>query len=105
MLPLYYVVEGTDHGLKAGNRMRVELQLKGNNKKRKVVPYSALYYDGQGVSWVYTISGPLTFERKRIEVERIDGDNVILKKGPKIGTPVVTVGTPQLFGAEVIFKR
>ncbi len=66
---------------------------------------TALYYDGQGVPWVYTISGPLTFERKRIEVERIDGDSVILKDGPSVGTLVVTVVAPQLFGAEVIFKR
>ncbi len=105
MLMLFYVVNGTDHGLKAKSRIRVELPLKGNNRKRKVVPYSALYYDGQGVPWVYTISGPLTFERKRIEVERIDGDSVILKAGPSVGTPVVTVGAPQLFGAEVTFKR
>ncbi len=105
MLMLYYVVMGTDHGLIGKSRIRVELQLKGNNRKRKVVPYSALYYDGQGVSWVYTISGPLTFERKRIEVERIDGDSVILKAGPSVGTPVVTVGARQLFGAEVTFKR
>ena len=105
MLTLYYVVDGTDHGLEPKNRMRVELYLKGDNRKRKVVPYSALYYDGQGISWVYTISGPLTFERKRIVVERIDGDSVILKDGPSVGTLVVTVGAPQLFGAEVIFKR
>jgi hypothetical protein len=38
-------------------------------------------------------------------VERIDGDSVILKDGPSVGTLVVTVGAPQLFGAEVIFKR
>ncbi len=105
MLMLYYVVEGTDHGLKPKSRMRVELRLKGDKAKRKVVPYSALYYDGQGVPWVYTISGPLTFERKRIEVERIDGDSVILKAGPSVGTPVVTVGARQLFGTEVTFKR
>lgn len=105
MSTIYYIVEGGNHGLKAKNRVRVELPLKGDNKKRKVVPYSAVYYDGQGTPWVYTIVGPLTFERKRIEVERIDGDSVILKKGPSLGTPVVTVGAPQLYGAEVIFKR
>ncbi len=105
MLTLYYVVDGTDHGLEPNNRMRVELYLKGDNRKRKVVPYSALWYDGKGISWVYTISGPLTFERKRIVVERIDGDSVILKDGPSVGTLVVTVGASQLFGSEVIFKR
>jgi hypothetical protein len=105
MLTVYYVVEGTDHGLKPKSRIRVELRQKGSNKKRKVVPYSALYYDDRGVSWVYANTKPLTFERKRVEVERIDGDNVILKAGPDVGTPVATVGVAQLYGAEVIFKR
>ncbi len=105
LLTVYYVVEGTDHGLEAKSRMRVELLQKGDNRKRKVVPYSALYYDDRGVSWVYANTKPLTFERKRVEVERIDGDDVILKAGPGVGTPVVTVGIAQLYGAEVIFKR
>ena len=31
----------------------------------RVVPYTALIYDGQGVSWVYTSPEPLTFLRAR----------------------------------------
>lgn len=105
MLTLYYVVKGKDHGLKVNSRMRVELQLKGDDRKRKVVPYSALYYDGKGTPWVYANTKPLTFERKRVEVERIEGDDVVLKDGPSVGTRVVTVGAALLYGAEVIFKR
>ena len=105
MLTLYYVVKGKDHGLKANNRMRVELQLKGDDRKRKVVPYSALYYDGRGTPWVYVNTKPLTFERKRVEVERIEGESAILKDGPSVGTRVVTVGAALLYGAEVIFKK
>ena len=105
MLTLYYVVKGKDHGLKANDRMRVELQLKGDDRKRKVVPYSALYYDGKGTPWVYANTKPLTFERKRVEVERIEGDDAVLKDGPSVGTRVVTVGAALLYGAEVIFKR
>ncbi len=105
MSTIYYIVEGGKHGLKAKNRVRVELPLKGDNKKRKVVPYSTVYYDGQGTPWVYTIVGPLTFERKRIDVERIVGDDAYLKSGPSVGTPVVTVGAALLYGAEVIYKK
>ncbi len=105
MLTLYYVVNGKNHGLKANARMRVELQLKGDGRKRKVVPYSALYYDGKGTPWVYVNTKPLTFERKRVEVERIEGDDAVLKDGPSVGTRVVTVGAALLYGAEVIFKK
>ncbi len=105
MLTLYYVVKGKDHGLTANNRMRVELQLKGSGKERKVVPYSALYYDGKGTPWVYVNTKKLTFERKRVEVERIEGESAVLKSGPEVGTRVATVGAALLYGAEVIFKR
>ena len=105
MLTLYYVVKGKDHGLTANNRMRVELQLKGSGKIRKVVPYSALYYDGKGTPWVYVSTKKLTFERKRVEVERIEGESAVLKSGPEVGTRVATVGVALLYGAEVIFKR
>ena len=104
MLSLYYVVSGKDHGLTVNNRVRVELRLAGGAEKRKVVPYSAVYYDGGGAAWVYVNLQPLAYERQRIDVERIEGDLAVLSKGPPVGTPVVTVGAPMLHGAE-IFKK
>jgi hypothetical protein len=104
MLSLYYVVSGKDNGLTVNHRVRVELQLGGSAAKRKVVPYSAVYYDGQGAAWVYVSTQPLTFERQRIEVERIEGDLAVLSGGPTVGTAVVTVGAPMLYGVE-IFKK
>jgi CzcA family heavy metal efflux pump len=66
----------------------------------KVVPYSALLYDQRGQSWVYTNPAPLTYIRGLITVDHIDGGLVILSQGPPVGTEVVTVGAPELFGAE-----
>lgn len=105
MLRIYYVVPGSDAGLKTGDRMRLELQLSGSNKERMVVPYSALYYDGEGKPWVYTTEKPLVYERKRVSVERIVGESAVLTDGPPLGTKVVTVGSALLYGAEVIYKR
>ena len=104
MLTVYYVLPAGNHGLKMNDRIRIELQLKGRDESRRVVPYSALYYDDKGIPWVYVNTRPLTFERRRVEVERIEGDYVILKSGPDKGTQVVTVGAPLLYGAEVIYK-
>jgi hypothetical protein len=104
MLSLYYVVSGKDHGLTVNHRVRVELKAAGSAEKRKVVPYSTVYYDAQGAAWVYVNTQPLTYERQRIDVERIVGDLAVLSDGPPVGTQVVTVGAPLLHGAE-IFKR
>lgn len=104
MLHLYYVVPGADHGLELSKRMRVELQLNGSDQKRKVVPYSSVYYDPKGNPWVYVNPEPLVFHRQRIDVERIDGNFAVLKDGPPVGATVVTVGAPLLYGTE-IFKK
>ncbi|GJL77812.1 MAG: hypothetical protein NPINA01_08010 [Nitrospinaceae bacterium] len=105
MLKLYYKLPGKDHGLEMYHRVRVELQLEGTKEKQMVVPYSSVYYDGKGKPWVYIVSNPLTYERKPIAIKRIEGDLAVLTDGPPIGTPVVTVGSALLFGAEVIYKR
>jgi hypothetical protein len=104
MLSVYYVVPGADHGLEHNLRMRVELQLDGSGEKRKVVPYSAVYYDAKGTPWLYLNPEPLVFHRTRVNVERIAGDVAVLADGPAVGTSVVTVGAPLLYGTE-IFKK
>ncbi len=101
MLTLYYVVPGKDHGLMLNKRVRVELQQSGSEETHKVVPYGAVYYDAKGATWVYVKTEPLVFERQRIDVERIVGDLAILTDGPSVGTPVVVVGAPLLYGAEI----
>lgn len=104
MLSVHYIVAGPDHGLALNSRLRVELQLAGDEDRRKVVPDGAVYYDGQGAPWVYVVAGPLSFERRHIGVERVVGDLAVLSDGPEVGTPVVTVGASLLYGAEIFGK-
>jgi hypothetical protein len=68
--------------------------------ERAVVPYAALLYDPDGTTWTYTNPEGLVFVRAPITVERIVGDLAILSNGPPAGTLVVTVGAPELYGAE-----
>lgn len=105
VLKLYYMLPEEDHGLTMYHRVRVELPLKGSEEKRKVVPYSAVYYDAKGTAWLYVNPQPLIFERQRVEIERIAGDLAILSDGPPVGTQVVTVGSALLYGSEVFFKK
>jgi hypothetical protein len=67
---------------------------------RTAVPFSAVLYDSDGKSWVYTNPEARTYVRESITVERVDGDLAYLRDGPKAGTAVVTVGVAELFGAE-----
>lgn len=75
-----------------------DAQVRGN--LRKVVPYAAVFYDLKGVTWVYTNPEPLTYVRARIIIDNIDGESAVLLEGPPTGTVVVTIGSPELYGAE-----
>ena len=104
MLWVYYVVPAGNHGLTLDSRVRVELEHAGTGKADRIVPYGAVYYDGKGDAWVYRSAKPLTYERQRVTVERIVGDQVLLSDGPPAGTSVVVVGASLLYGAEVLGK-
>ena len=81
-------------------QVRGEASGAGEVTERKVVPYAAVIYDGQGDTWVYTSPEPLTFVRQAITVDYIDGDAAFLSGGPPPGTRVVTAGAAELYGVE-----
>jgi hypothetical protein len=77
-----------------------EVIVKRSRTPRKVVPYSALIYDPQGQTWVYTNPQPRTFVRHKVEVDYIEGNLVVLNDGPPVGTVVASVAVAELYGAE-----
>ena len=87
-------------GLETAQVREESVSVGGAMVTRKVVPYGALMYDTKGETWTFTNPEPLVFVRKPVVVESIDGDRVILSDGPPAGTAVVTVGAPELMGAE-----
>ncbi len=101
---LHYAVAGTGHGFVPGQRVSVELDRVGAGKPQKIVPYSSVLYDVRGNTWVYINPKPLVFVRHAIKVDFIEGDIAVLTDGPAIGTKVVSVGAPELFGAETGIK-
>ena len=76
-----------------------------NGTRREVMPYAAVLYDSEGVTWTYTNPEPLVFVRNRIEVDYIEGDWAILSAGPPSSSAVVTVGAQELYGAELEFEE
>ena len=78
---------------------RVDLQTA--SVRRNVVPYAALIYDPEGKTFVYTSPKPLEYLREEVKVDRIEGDRVLVSRGPPAGTEVVTVGAAEVYGTEL----
>lgn len=96
----FYEISNADMAFVPQQLVFVEIPLAGSGETRKIIPYAALLYDPTGKTWVYTNPTELVFVRQPILIETIAGDDVILGDGPPTGTPVVTVGAAELYGAE-----
>jgi hypothetical protein len=66
---------------------------------RTVVPYSALLYQVDGSSVIYTVTAPFTYTLVTASVTSIQGNQVYLT-GLAPGTTVVTVGGEELLGVQ-----
>jgi hypothetical protein len=80
-----------------------EEQIAGAN--RLVVPYASLIYGKHGETWVYVNLEALTFQRAVVDVDYIEGDQVILKAGPAVGTDVAITAVAELYGVETGVKK
>ena len=65
-----------------------------------VVPSAAVIIDPDGTYWVYTNPEGLVFIREEIRPVHEEGLQAFFDEGPAAGTPVVTIGVPELYGAE-----
>lgn len=83
------------------DRVSLQTETVRRTEDGTVLPYAALIYDPQGVAWVYTNPEPLTFQRAEVVVDRIVDDDVWITDGPPPGTRVVTVGSTEVYGAEL----
>jgi hypothetical protein len=67
---------------------------------RVTVPVSAVVYDANGVTWVYTQVAPLTFVRQRVSIVHVTAGIALLQSGPSPGVQIVVVGAAELLGVE-----
>jgi len=100
-------VEGTNKDLvqlttRASERLAIQtakVRGDGDGSQRTLIPYAAVLYDPNGQTWTFTSPRNRAFLRADIVVDRVENGTAILAKGPPIGTPVVTVGATELWGA------
>ena len=70
------------------------------SSSRPVIPYAAVLYDPDGSTWTYASPARDVYQRKDITVARIRGNAVVLSRGPRVGTVVVTDGATEIWGVE-----
>jgi hypothetical protein len=98
-------IEGTDvqrviFDAEGAKRVGLQTAAVRQNGQETVIPFSAVIYDAEGNTYAYTAPEPLTFVRHEIEIDRMNGNSVVLSDGPPAGTKVVTVGTAEVYGTE-----
>lgn len=73
----------------------------GKVATRETVPYSALLYDTKGDTWVFEVVEPRSYLRKKVVVDTVEGETVLMRGGPPVASTVVTVGAAMLYGTEL----
>jgi hypothetical protein len=84
----------------AAGRIGLRTHAVGRSGRLGVIPYSSLVYGDAGETFTIVNPTPLRFVRTPIDVQRITGDEVFLKKGPPAGTAVVSSGVAEIYSAE-----
>lgn len=101
---LYYRLDNTTGELRPGQRVAVQLPLKGEREER-VFPWSAVIHDINGGTWVYERTSPQTYRRRRVQVRYVVDGLAVIKDGPPIGSELVIAGAMELFGTEFGFAK
>jgi RND family efflux transporter MFP subunit len=96
---LYFDLGNEAADLRPGQRVMVILPV-SKEETRLCVPWSSVVFDIHGGAWVYETTQPQLFTRRRVELERVDGDWAILRRGIKAGSQVVVAGAAELYGTE-----
>lgn len=98
-IDLYYQINNNNGEMRPGQKVSVTLPFSGS-ENGITVPFSAIVYDIQGGTWVYTNPSPNTYMRQRVELKTVMDNKAVLSRAPATGTKIVTVGAAELFGTE-----
>ena len=98
-------IAGTDRSTvtltpKAAERLGIDTVEVESGELGLSVPSAALIIDPNGGFWVYLNPEPLTYVRAELTDIHQEGQTTFYASGPEVGSPVVTVGVPELYGAE-----
>jgi RND family efflux transporter MFP subunit len=97
---LFYSVTNTRLALRPGERVQVEIPLRGVGGEVLSVPWAAVVFDHDGGSWVYEKLAERTYARRRISLGTVSGGWAEVLAGIGAGAVVVTDGAAELLGTE-----
>jgi membrane fusion protein, heavy metal efflux system len=96
---LYFELRDAEGVFRPGEKLNATLSLREGEESLQV-PRASVLYDFRGGAWVYENTAPHVFARRRVEIRRVEGETVLLGRGLKPGSKVVTAGAAELFGTE-----
>lgn len=99
----FYYSLARDTDFRPGERVSITLPYR-DAKSALAVAHASIVRDLHGVAWLYCVVGERAYERRRVEIERVEGADAILSSGPAVGTQVVTAGAAELFAFELTGK-
>jgi cobalt-zinc-cadmium efflux system membrane fusion protein len=95
---LYYTLPA-ETDFRSGERVAVTIAYQSPTPAL-VAPWSTVVHDARGDAWVYEQGRPGRYERRRVEVDRVEGTHVVFARGVRAGMELVSVGVPELFAIE-----
>lgn len=101
---VYHELNNVTAGFVPGQRVSVELQLRGQNRV-DTVPWRSVIFDIYGNTWVYEQTAANTYSRKRVLLDHVSGDWAALQHGPAVGKDIVDNGAQELFALEVGYTK
>ncbi|MEO8351944.1 MAG: membrane fusion protein MtrC [Chthoniobacteraceae bacterium] len=96
----YFEIVDPQRQRRLGERVEVRIPALGSSEERLIVPWAAVLHDIHGGQWVYEMTGPTNFVRRRVQVARVVGTDAVVASGPVVGAKIVTNGSAELFGIE-----
>jgi hypothetical protein len=61
---------------------------------------SAVVYAPSGTAYAFVKTAPLTYSEVTVTIDHISGASVWVRRGPRAGETVVTVGAEELYGVQ-----
>lgn len=102
---LYFAIQNNQSSLRPMQRVSVSLISHSQSIQALTIPWSAVVFDIYGGSWVYTQQSTNVYERKRVFLDHVVGQQAVISEGPPEGSRVVVNGALELFGVETGFSH
>jgi hypothetical protein len=85
----------------AEKRLGIEgVRFKRDSAGQRVIPLSALIYDNNGGTWVFTNPSQYDYHREHIRILHTQKDKIRIESAISDEVPIVIQGVAELYGAE-----